>query len=351
MTLIGQIYAGLGDFVDFVSDDEPPRSRVVLADLSEDTLPFPHEKFAALRANNRRFKQSWERTRRDVDLEDKSGSGYGQSIASFAAHAGWTDAEMLALLRHYHAQHGEVKGSSYYQHTITTARLSATEAGALAMVKNAEWEEKSHTEQLEIASQHFQAQILRIVRRGSRDDAQSYVFFLEGGLEVTIPSETLANRQREVRAAFFKAVGRLAAPTKAEEWLTIANLCGRVAEDDYLEEDSKLAELIEWLEEYGGAAPNDDWQFAVSQSLPYRHEGKMWVNAGAFHSWLKRTKGIDGLTSHDLAGRLRHAGFTREQVSAWHNERTYSKRYWARADLPTPIEPQEDTPSIRQMLL
>jgi hypothetical protein len=84
----------------------------------------PTEKFKLLSELEPRFALSWQHRR--PDLQDQSDSGHDMSLATFAAGAGWTDGEIIALLiAHRRKYSADPKRPSYYILTIQKTRVFA----------------------------------------------------------------------------------------------------------------------------------------------------------------------------------------------------------------------------------
>jgi P4 family phage/plasmid primase-like protien len=88
-----------GAFLDWQSLKLPAakleRSKAASSFVSAEGAILPRHKFDALLANEPKFKASWERQRKD--LSDQSASSYEMSLCNYAAQAGWSAQEMLAL--------------------------------------------------------------------------------------------------------------------------------------------------------------------------------------------------------------------------------------------------------------
>lgn len=81
----------------FGDDDRAPAPGAAAVTFDPDA-PFPQEKHEALLANSADYAASWEHRKQ---LKDTSLSGYDQSLCDYAAQAGWSDAELCALIREH----------------------------------------------------------------------------------------------------------------------------------------------------------------------------------------------------------------------------------------------------------
>jgi len=109
--------------------DAPPAvatADVTLGDVDPAAEP-PAAKFRALCARSPLFAQLW---RRELAPHDASQSGYDCRLATLAAIAAWTDAELLALLVAHRREAGRPPHRpDYYARTIARARRSAAWSG------------------------------------------------------------------------------------------------------------------------------------------------------------------------------------------------------------------------------
>ena len=91
---------------------------------SIDSYPLsepPRDKFERLLTRSVRFKQSWERTR--TDLNDPSASGYDLSLASCAVLDNWSDDEIVSLLIASRRKHKDAsKPVRYFERTLSKAK-------------------------------------------------------------------------------------------------------------------------------------------------------------------------------------------------------------------------------------
>ena len=102
----------------------------LVAELAETNgnVDLPRDKFDALIREHDNFRKSWEGLRKD--LADDTLHPIDLSLCSIAAHAGWDDGELVALIKHNRAEHGNAaaieKGNrpDYQARTIRKARES-----------------------------------------------------------------------------------------------------------------------------------------------------------------------------------------------------------------------------------
>jgi hypothetical protein len=94
----------------------------------------PLAKLEALLENEPKFRQSWERRRKD--LQDQSASAYDQSLAYYAIAAKWTDQEIVDMLVYSRVKHGDKLKTDrkpvdrYYTETIRKAKIRVAQTRA-----------------------------------------------------------------------------------------------------------------------------------------------------------------------------------------------------------------------------
>ena len=105
---VAQIYSGTGVLA-LSADLEPPADKMA---IMMDMIP--------------EFAKSWRLQRTDFKGGDQSASVYDQSLATWAAMAGWSDQEIVALLVAHRRNCGEdlKLRQDYYERTIAKARSS-----------------------------------------------------------------------------------------------------------------------------------------------------------------------------------------------------------------------------------
>ncbi len=97
--------------------------------------------FECLKEIEPKFGLSWDRKRKD--MQDQSGSAYDLSLSTYAAHAGWSDQEIVNLLIAHRRKHKDALKlrQDYYRLTLFKARQSlARDQAAVAL------EELLHTD-------------------------------------------------------------------------------------------------------------------------------------------------------------------------------------------------------------
>lgn len=107
--------------------------------ILDETAEPPADRFTAIYENPGEFRATWENKR--PDMADQSASAYDLSLATQAAHAGWTDPEIAALLiarRRSQGQDYKFENAQYYARTIAKAKESVSED--TAAIRRMAWE-------------------------------------------------------------------------------------------------------------------------------------------------------------------------------------------------------------------
>lgn len=112
---------------------------------------FPADAFQALMTNHRTFAATWAHKR--PDLADQSASCYDLALATIAAIAQWTDAEIAALLFQHRVMYGQnpekARRQDYLRRTVNAAKAVASQHHAeleakeeLSQIRHADAEER-----------------------------------------------------------------------------------------------------------------------------------------------------------------------------------------------------------------
>lgn len=138
-------YYNLSDIEEFLDETAIPdpeaeeKARREWADRFADTplaintaVRIPQEMLDAWMREDLRFRNTWLRHRHD--LKDQSGSGYDLALACFGVDAGLSEQQIVDLIIHHRAHHGEKQRTrlDYFQRTIAkaTQRVGGFEAVA-----------------------------------------------------------------------------------------------------------------------------------------------------------------------------------------------------------------------------
>jgi hypothetical protein len=106
-------------FTEIINEDQGKLSYSVNAEP-------PLDKLMALLENDRTFKQTYERKRKD--FKDQSASSYDMALANYGVQAGWSDQEIVNLIIHWRRKYNEKLADkmrdSYMLATIRKARAA-----------------------------------------------------------------------------------------------------------------------------------------------------------------------------------------------------------------------------------
>lgn len=312
----------------------------------------PFDKFYALCDVEPRFKASWDRKRKD--LVDASPSAYDQSLANFAARAGWADDEIVALLVAKRRRWGEKlkRHPGYYRLTIGKARRAHEEAERKREETERAREEEqarlrllealpdglvaqppSPSEQLAAVSDLLNVRITRFVQ--FQANPAQYRLETEAGA-VTLGDASAFLSLARFRAAVFSATRRVIPRFKDKDWDRIAQALG-----DSLVIESIGPEATEegiaraWVAAYVSKHPpiNDSGESADGQGAGDAFVGNrsFWKD-GRLHIWSERlqaflaTSHFDRVKAVEMGAALRIFGAEPVQMNAYVGDGDARKR-------------------------
>lgn len=211
----------------------------------------PALKFVALLTNEKRFKSSWEHSRRD--LGDQSLSSYDMSLATLAAYADWTDQEIANLLIAHRRERGNPEKalrSDYLQRTLTRARQATAvklkDHEAAEVHRVGETREISVQEGLEELSTLLALNVTRVVQRGL--DPAFFTLETNAG-EIHIGSAEILLSSSKARAKIIAKSPYIPA-MKKRDWEHVVALICQLREHETLGEGQRDTEARSWIEGY-----------------------------------------------------------------------------------------------------
>ncbi len=310
-----------------------PRATAGLLVMDPRAAP-PFELFEALRANDPRFVQTWERRRRD--LPDQSPSAYDLALANAAVAAGWEDQAICDLLIAGRRKHGDdlKLREDYYARTIARARETAGQRAALAGILTNGGTGSSGSAGAgadsapEATPDELRAQARQAVSRAlglpvarwlqhNREQSR-YTLVLEDGRDVAVGSVEAVTSITRFNNAVVEALGRAVPLLKRAEWWAVVTALGQMVEVIETVDATRMGALRDWLRSYLAETREDSraepWKL-VSQQLPFYEGGDVWVHLRAFRLHILRVGG-EQIDTPDLADMLREAGFRRRQRAA-----------------------------------
>jgi hypothetical protein len=207
----------------------------------------PGMKLAALLENDRQFKRTWNRVRRD--MPDQSASAYDMALADAAVASGWSDQEVCSLLVGFRRKWGEnLKRPDYYTTTIAKARAAVPPAvdaeSTLPLL-----------EQLRALLKISGFEVVSTVRRGRAwcvGATYDLILHRVGGgegehIEVPLGDATSLLLFRRASAAIFDATnGEVLPASMARDWRKIAHLIAAAA--TVIETTTDAEETAGWIE-------------------------------------------------------------------------------------------------------
>ena len=316
---------------------ETPTANVegIVVDL--DASP-PFQKFNALLANDRKFKQTWEHRRTDLlrdGLPDMS--SHDLSLAYFAVAHDWKDQEIADLIVAHRVQGGrekdilKVQRVKYLEDTIRFARdanrdgVSDTDAISTHDIRSAR-ATNNPNEQLNQVSQQIGVEVSRVIMRGL--DPSEFYFVIDGK-EIRVGNMDQVSRQSHVLARIAEITRRMPDRLQPNRWREYVNLILRVAE--FEEALDPKRELFEAMHSYfikRTVFPADEHEEALHSSHPFYFEKCHWINLENFWGYVDRNKLIKGITFRDIQNRLTQVGWKRRLFSATVHEERIQRRYW-----------------------
>jgi len=298
----------------------------------------PGTKFGAFLLNDKRFKATWEHTRRD--LGDDSLSAYDMSLAVQAAYAEWADQEIVNLIiAHRRNQGNPDKGlrSDYLQRTLTRARQATIaklkDSQAAETHCTGETREIAVDEGLAALSALLALRVDRVVQRGL--DPATYMLETEKG-NIHIGSAEILLSVNKARARMIAKSEIYLPPMKAKQWERVVALIVQVHEYEEVAEGQRDQEIFTWVDAYLNdhqpEVPEDGKALAnliATHSFPIEWEGKIQVRSADLKRYLFSVMG-EKPTNAVLCTRLREAGWFPAQLFQREGQRVYKARVWTR---------------------
>ncbi len=338
---------------------EEKETRTIRTDIVYDFARAqpPAEKFAALCDLEPRFTSSWNRTRR---LSDTSASGYDLSLASIAAHAGWTDQEIVDLIiahrRKFNDMGKLMRKDEYFFHegygVVTVATASVVERESLLDMQDIEEEivrenvvkladraasadkTAGEEEKLRLAARVVEAEekaagarqrrldqivkftglpIKRILKYGARMNGR-YVVELEDGIRESM-GEIKEFRDIETWINLSCVYGaKIMKPMKKATWnKTPLQVILSLVEVVDMEEMNDESITLHWARSFTEFAPNYKYLMEddVEDTGSFLYDNQVWIQVDA----LVRDVAIKGggrFTRGKMIERLKNAGFVRK---------------------------------------
>ena len=327
------------DFEEYQAEVQPVRPKPVanIPDELDAGMEPPSAKLLAMLDLAPQFAATW---RRERGKDFPSQSEYDMSLASMAAHAGWRDEEIVALVVTHRRNGGEplkLDRPNYYARLLGKAKqgIEATEAherltDRVEAVQQGEADiEDERDGFLTDVSSLLGFKIRRILKYVS--DPPQYRLVLEEGQIHLGGVESILNPTK-FRASIAAVSGTLIQRFNGQRWDPVAQAILQAVEELDLGSDSSAEGLVgEWLGEYlSQHRPSEDRVEAIGIRHPLvLSDGRVCFFLSEFRSWLAFHRD-ERLGRKQIATLLRTAGsepvvvnYTRESdgkkstVGAW----------------------------------
>jgi hypothetical protein len=305
--------------------------------LQKDAQP-PHAIWWPLMRDSRKFRQSWERKRKD--LKDTSASGYDLSLASMLVMAGASDQETTNCLIACRAEHGDdlKLRVDYYQRTLARARVTLSHELAVNELEKLQKQDGSSPD----SSGDKRAAQLAELRKALLVDIQGLTQYNapDGGSEFELRVEGKSIRTGQVNTILrweplmgriAEACGKVIPRYQGERWRTITQTLMDVRDivelgDEATERGEMRAWLIGYLKDNQPAkAKNDE---VVDERQPYRADNSICFFLDHFQGWLGRARTVR-LGPKELATRLRRSELAPLVIAHRTNGSRTTREVWA----------------------
>ena len=305
---------------------------------------FQHVPPNPQRVNDPKFQRIWDRRRPDLPSQ----SEHDLALADVAVRAGWSDAEIAALIiAHRRAGGQDVQKAlrqDYISATVAKARASLREGAEAAAAQEALAEAARATADGEI-NEGRRAELLRAVSKVlgvevagfeqlGRDPASStFTLSLADGRRVPLGRGVDVLSLPRFRAAVFVETGRAVSGVKAAAWNDLINILGRVRAVVENPDADRATETRDWLLQYlSQVHVFDDKRQALLNNDPFVEGKDFHVHAGGFLKFCKLSLQQTRLDSGEIWGRLKSAGFAPVHVAARVEGVSVTRRYWRGPD-------------------
>lgn len=309
-----------------------------------------NEKWLQLADTDPKIWLSWKRQRKD--MKKQSPSEYDLSLASFAAHAGWSDQEIVDLCIECRRVHGDdlkLQRTAYWTMTLYKARQKVTKEA----VRVAQQEERQATEDAAAVQQVESVTVQRIIEeteagddlRDLTDDERADVLAhvnTQFGMKPPITRVIQYQADPEVwyieirgERKKFGSVNDVMSQTKWRDfvgnnwrrrlpdfkkaaWGVLSDLILRAAIRETAGEEAKdRGRVLMWLTQYlesHRVVEDNDRDVAAWNEMPFRENTVMHIFGNNFRMWL-RTNMLENITSKEMAIQLRNIGAQERVIS------------------------------------
>lgn len=299
----------------------------------------PAEKFAALIEIEPKFQQSWKRTR--TGLKDSTASSYDMSLASFAAHAGWTDQEIVNLIIAHRCKfddmgklikrtHAQVEdyffNPSYGCVKKAMNDVAASPETLKALITSIYEAEPGSDERARLTPQLFlhltKALGLPIkqILKTSRDITAQYIITLDGSEQIIIKNITdFRNQKVWLDHASNYAINAGSAPPVAknkEEWFAVLQALSLAVTLAIDPEANEISETLAWVRTMTEFAPNYRYlrKGECEETSCFFSKDLLWIRVDGLIKSIAMHGG-GRFKRNTMISRLKVAGFERKEFT------------------------------------
>jgi hypothetical protein len=302
----------------------------------------PFDKFLALLEAEQKFRQSWDRKRKDMG---DSPSEYDMSLANFAVRAGWSDQEVVNLLIAWRRRHGEqlkLDRPDYYALTVGKNRQRWQQEAETAQTIE-EIAATPITEDGEVDREKIRAMLSSVlgveVRRFVQHRSAQPKYRLETDTaSIVIGDSAAVLSQTKFRAQVFAIARKVLPKFKDREWEPIIRGLGELCElEDIGEEATERGQARTWIASYLAAHPPlEDRDEAAKKGTAFVRDGATFIFGHELRKWLVVSE-FDRVTPHEMGSLLKHFGCAPVRVNVKLRDRWTTKSAW-KVPPPDPIE-------------
>ena len=280
----------------------------------------PTLKFQALLENSQKFRDTWDRKRRDMTNE--SPSEYDLSLASQTVAAEWSPQESVDLMIAWRRKHKVAPKLrfDYYLRTLEKANAPIERETSQRELTDALADHRSGMSTgkeavRRVLCKSFGLEKLEIIR----DIGNPPIYHMRTNLgDITIGRIDNITSQTKFRNVVAECTGIMIPKlTKQSEWDDRAQALLDITEDADLGEASHpKQETQAWLDRYLSTytiRPEEEMEQAVSQGNPFYRKERTHIIIDDFRKWLKREVGEEP-SKHTLSRRLKDVGLVHKRV-------------------------------------
>lgn len=297
------------------------------------TAEPPFDKFWALLEGDPKFKQTWDKKRKDMG---ESASEYDMSLANTAVRTGWSDQETANLMIAWRRRHGEnlkLDRPDYYALTIGKNRQRWQQEAETAQTIE-EMAATPITEDGEVDREKIRAMLSSVlgveVKRFVQHRSAQPKYRLETDTaSIVIGDSAAVLSQTKFRAQVFAIARKVLPKFKDREWEQIVRGLGDLCEvEDIGEEATERGQARTWIASYLAAHPAlEDRDEAAKKGTAFVRDGSTFIFGHELRKWLVVSE-FDRITPHEMGSLLKHFGCAPVRVNVKLRDRWTTKSAW-----------------------